>query len=121
MRIGRLFDLAYVALATNLLVAVACAPLVVVLMTTDPGRSWPLLALLAPLAGPALCAAFAVLGAYPTGGDTAVARTFLRVWRASARRSLTLTAGTSALLVVLAVDGRAAWGHPAGALVIPVL
>src|SRR3954465_11261850 len=108
MRIGRLFDLAYVALATNLRVTGACAPLVVVLLTTDPGRSWPLLALLAPLAGPALCGAFAVLGAYTTGAENAVARTFLRVWRTSARRSMTLTAGASALLVVLAVDGRAA-------------
>jgi uncharacterized membrane protein YesL len=121
VRIGPLFDTAYVALATNLLVTVACTPLVVVLLTTDPGRSWPLLALLAPLAGPALCGAFAVLGAYTTGAENAVARTFLRVWRTSARRSMTLTAGASALLVVLAVDGRAAWGHPVGALVIPVL
>ena len=58
MRIGLLFDTAYLALATNLLVTAACAPLVVLLLTTDPGRSWPLLALLAPLAGPALCGAF---------------------------------------------------------------
>jgi len=121
MRIGLLFDTAYLALATNLLVTAACSPLVVVLLTTDPGRSWPLLALLAPLAGPALCGAFAVLSAYSTGGDNAVARTFLRVWRASARRSLTLTAGASALLVVLAVDGRWAWGRPVGAVAIPVL
>jgi len=121
MRIGLLFDTAYLALATNLLVTAACAPLVVLLLTTDPGRSWPLLALLAPLAGPALCGAFAVLSAYSISRDIAVARTFLRVWRASARRSLALTAGASALLVVLAVDCRAAWSHPIGALVIPLL
>ena len=121
MRIGLLFDTAYLALATNLLFTAACSPLVVVLLTTDPGRSWPLLALLAPLAGPALCGAFAVLSAYSNNGDNAVAGTFLRAWRASARRSLTLTAGASALLVVLAVDCRAAWGRPIGALVIPLL
>ena len=121
MRIGLLFDTAYLALATNLLLTAACSPLVLVLLTTDPGRSWPLLALLAPLAGPALCGAFAVLSAYTIDRETAVARTFVRVWRASARPASTLTAGASALLVVLGVDCRAAWGRPVGALVIPLL
>ncbi|WP_030436877.1 hypothetical protein [Actinoplanes subtropicus] len=121
MRIGLLFDTAYLALATNALLTAACSPLVVVLLSTDPGRSWPLLALLAPLAGPALCGAFAVLGAYPIGNDHGVAGTFVRVWRASARRSIALTAAASALLVVLAVDCRAAWGRPIGAVVIPPL
>jgi uncharacterized membrane protein YesL len=116
-----LFDTAYLALMTNALVTAACAPLVVLLLTTDPGRSWPLIALLGPLAGPALCGAFAVLSAYSQTRSTEVARTFVRVWRASARRSMMLTAGTSALLVVLAVDCRAAWGRPVGALAIPVL
>jgi uncharacterized membrane protein YesL len=121
MRIGLLFDTAYVALMTNALLTVACLPLVVLLFTTDPGKSWPLLALLAPLAGPALCGAFAVLSAYSQERSTDVARTFLRVWRASARGSVLLSGAAAALLVVLAVDCRAAWGRQVGALAIPVL
>ena len=120
-RIGPFFDAVYLGLMTNLLLAVSCLPLVVLLVSTDPGRSWPLLALLAPLAGPALCGAFAVLSAYSRDGSTTVARTFARTWRASARRSFPLVAAATALLVVLAVDCRAAWGRHLGALAIPPL
>jgi uncharacterized membrane protein YesL len=119
--IQRLFDLGYLGLMTNLLLALSCSPLVVVLTTTDPARSWPLLALLAPLAGPGVCGAFAVLAAYSENRDIAVTRTFTRVWRASARRSLPLVAAATATLVVLGADVRFAWGRTVGALVIPVL
>ncbi|GIF25577.1 putative membrane protein YesL [Actinoplanes tereljensis] len=119
--IKRFFDLAYLGLMTNLLLALSCAPLVVLLMTTDPGRSWPLLALLTPLAGPGVCGAFAVLAAYSADRDIDVARTFTRVWRASARRSLALVAAATATVVVLGADIRFVWGRPVGALVIPLL
>ncbi|GAA2633730.1 hypothetical protein [Paractinoplanes durhamensis] len=120
-RIGLAFDIAYVGLMTNVLLILSCAPLVVLLMTTDPARSWPLLALFAPLAGPGLCGAFAVLAAYSADRDTAAARTFARVWRASARRAAPLTAAATAVVVVLGVDLRFVWGRQAGALVIPIL
>ncbi|MFC4072917.1 hypothetical protein [Actinoplanes subglobosus] len=64
MNWGRIFEAVHVALLTNLLLAVACAPLVLVVLTTDPGRTWPLLVLFAPLGGPALVAVFAVLRTY---------------------------------------------------------
>lgn len=112
-----IFDTVYLGLATNALLVLAGLPVVVLLLTTDPGRSWPLIALLSPLVAPGLCAAFAVF----SHGRTAVVRTFVRVYRATARRSLPLGALVSALLVVLAVDIRAAWGHRLGALAIPVL
>jgi uncharacterized membrane protein YesL len=114
--IDRLFGLVYAGLMTNVLLTVACLPLVVLLATTDPGRSWPLLALFAPLLGPALCGSFAVLATW-----SAPAGTFLRVWRATARRSATLVAACTALVVVLAVDCRWALGRPAGALAVPLL
>jgi uncharacterized membrane protein YesL len=113
----RIFETVYVGMTVNLLLTVAGLPVVVLLLTTDPGRSWPLLALLAPLAAPGVCAAFAVLGAR----TTAVFRTFVLAWRRVFRRAFALGAASSALLVVLAVDIRAAWGHPAGAVAIPVL
>ncbi|MFI5896321.1 hypothetical protein ACIA5D_40100 [Actinoplanes sp. NPDC051513] len=116
--IGRIFDVVYVGLMTNILLTAACLPLVVLLATTDPGRSWPLLALLAPLLGPALCGAFAVLSDFGAGSPV---RTFIRVWRASAPRALAVVGACSAMVVVLAVDCRWALGHPAGALAIPLL
>ena len=114
-------DTVYLALMTNLLLAVACLPPIAVFLTTDPGRSWPLLALLAPSAGPALCAVFAVLAAYTDGRSTAVIATFARAWRATWRRATAMTAIATALIVVLGVDIAAFWGRPAGAVAIPVL
>jgi uncharacterized membrane protein YesL len=115
MRWGRAFELGYLILMTNLLLVVAGLPLVVGLLTTDPARSWPLLALVAPLCAPGLCAAFKVFAGGPVVG------TFLQSWRATFRRATALGAVVSAGLVVLGVDLRAAWGRPVGALAIPVL
>ena len=42
----------YLALIVNLLLLVSCLPFVVLLVTTDPMHSWPLLALTAPLCAP---------------------------------------------------------------------
>lgn len=119
--LGAVFDLVYVALMTNLLLVVSCLPLVAGLLTTDPARSWPLLALVAPLCAPGLCAAFAVLAAFSGERDNAVVRTFAAAWRASLRRASTLGALAAAALVIFGVDARAAWGHPVGAVAIPVL
>jgi len=116
-----IFGVVYLALVTNALLVLACLPLVVGVLTTDPARSWPLLALVAPVCAPGLCAAFAVLAAYTGNRSTAVVTTFVRAWRASARRAITLGAVATAALVVLGVDARAAWGHPIGAVAIPVL
>ena len=65
----------YAALLTNLLLVVGCAPLVVGVLVTDPARSWPLLALVTPLCGPALVGVFAVMAASGrTSGPIAVLR-----------------------------------------------
>jgi uncharacterized membrane protein YesL len=119
MNFGRIFEAAYVALLTNLLLAIACAPLVLVVLTTDPGRTWPLLVLFAPLGGPALVAVFAVLRAGFSSGD--VVGVFWNAWRGSARRALTAGALATVALLVLGVD--AAWlaGRTAGAVLLPVI
>lgn len=116
---AKIFELVYVALATNALLLVGCAPLVLGLFVTDPLRSWPLLAVVAPLCTPALVAAFAVLGSPP--GDSGVVRRFGRVWLASWRPATALGAMATAALVVLGVDMAWAWGRPIGAVAIPVL
>jgi uncharacterized membrane protein YesL len=119
--LGAVFDLVYLVLMTNILLVLGCLPLVAGLLTTDPAQSWPLLALVAPLCAPGVCAAFAVLAAFTADRSTPVAATFVRAWRASFRRALALGAITTGALVVLGVDVRAAWGHPIGAVAIPVL
>lgn len=119
--IGAVFDLVYLALSTNLLLVLGCLPLVVGALTTDVSRSWPLLALVAPLCAPGLCAVFAVLAGYTAERSTAVFATFAQTWRACAQRAIPLGAAATAALVVLGVDARAAWGRPIGAVAVPVL
>ncbi|HZM76070.1 MAG TPA: hypothetical protein VFC19_10105 [Candidatus Limnocylindrales bacterium] len=131
-----IFHLVYLALATNALLLIGCAPLILGLVVTDPTRSWPLLALVAPLCAPAVVAAFAVLGGgarsgraggarsgkLPDLGDRGgVVRKFGRVWRASWRRAMSLGAMATTALVVLGVDIAWAFGQPIGAVMIPVL
>lgn len=112
--------IAYTGLATNLMLVVACLPVLVLLMTTDPASSWPALALVAPLVAPAVVAAFAVFAAFSADGSTTVLRTFWRAWARHLRRSLAIGALTSAAVVVLAVDVAAVWGSRMGAVAIPV-
>jgi uncharacterized membrane protein YesL len=117
MNWGRIFEAVHVALLTNLMLAISCAPLVLIVLTTDPGRTWPLLVLFAPLGGPALVAVFAVLRAY----DRGVWKVFWDAWRGSARRALTTGSLATVALLVLGVD--AAWlaGRTAGAVLLPVI
>ncbi|WP_426504919.1 hypothetical protein ACPPVO_45605 [Dactylosporangium sp. McL0621] len=119
--IGTAFDILYLGLATNLMLVLGAAPVLAVALATDTSRSWPLLALLAPVAAPGLCGVFAVFAGYSETRSTAVVATFARAWRASFRRAATLGALAAAVLVVLGVDARAAWGRPVGAAAIPVL
>ncbi|HTJ38777.1 MAG TPA: hypothetical protein VL738_36570 [Dactylosporangium sp.] len=114
--IATAFDFVYLVLAGNLLLVAGGLPLVALALTTDTTRSWPLLALVAPLCAPALCGLFAV---FASRSD--VLSTFVRAWRASARRAIPLAAAAVGALVVLGVDARLAWGRPVGALAIPVL
>jgi uncharacterized membrane protein YesL len=115
------FGTVYTGLMTNLLLAVACLPLVVLVAATDPAATWPYVALVAPLLGPALAAAFAVFGAFSSDGSTAVVRTFARAWRRHLRRGLAIGALATGAVVVVAVDVAFFWGRTLGALVIPVL
>jgi uncharacterized membrane protein YesL len=115
------FGTVYTGLMTNLLLAVACLPLVVLVAATDPAVTWPYLALAAPLLGPALAAAFAVFAAFSSDGSTAVVRTFVRAWRRHLRRGLAIGALATSAVVVAAVDVAFFWGRTAGAVAIPVL
>ncbi|MFI9489161.1 ferredoxin-NADPH reductase [Promicromonospora sp. NPDC052451] len=115
------FGTVYTGLMTNLLLAVACLPLVALVVATDVAATWPLAALTAPLLGPALIAAFAVFGSFSADGSTAVVRTFARAWRRHLRRGLAIGALATGAVVVAAVDILFFWGRTAGAVAIPVL
>lgn len=110
----------YLGLMVNVLVFVAAAPLVVLLMTTDPVHSWPLLALAAPLAAPALTGAFTAFREN-AAGETQVARAFWRGWKATWRTAMLLGLAGTAVIVVLLVDVRALADTPASVAVVPVL
>ncbi|RYV52105.1 DUF624 domain-containing protein [Pengzhenrongella frigida] len=118
---NQVFSTAYMVLMTNLLLVVACLPFVVGLVVTDPARSWPLLAVVAPLCTPAFAAAFAVFAAFSADGTTAVVRTFVAAWRSLFRRATAIGALATGSLVVLGVDGRLVWSNRWGAVAIPVL
>lgn len=116
-----IFGGVYAALAANILLMVGCSPLVAGLLATDPARSWPLLALVAPLCAPAVVGVFAIMAGFSQDRAATPVRTFVRAWRAALRRSLAIGAMASGALVVLGVDIAWAWGRPAGAVVIPIL
>ena len=118
---NQVFDTAYLVLMTNLLLVIACLPFVAGLIVTDPTRSWPVLALVAPWCAPALAATFAVFAGFSADGTTTVVRTFAAAWRSLFRRAATIGALTVGALVVLGVDGRAVWPSPVGAVAVPVI
>tara|TARA_R110002051_G_scaffold80954_3_gene145000 strand:- start:17154 stop:17825 length:672 start_codon:yes stop_codon:yes gene_type:complete len=99
------FGVAYLGLVLNLLLAIACVPIIVLLFITDPMYSWPLIALAAPLCAPALTAAFTAFRAHHEKGD-GPAEAFLVGWRATWRRALGLGAVITAAVVVMLVDVR---------------
>jgi hypothetical protein len=94
----------YAALLSNLLLVFGCAPLVLGLLVTDPARTWPLLALVAPLCAPALVGVFAVMASV-----------------GPPRRAVTVGGLAVLAVVVLGVDIAWAWGRTIGAAAIPVL
>jgi uncharacterized membrane protein YesL len=110
----------YLGLMVNFLVLVAAAPLVVLLITTDPALSWPLLALAVPLAAPALTGAFTAFREFGRG-EPQVVRSFLRGWKATWRKGMLIGVAAAASVVVLLVDVRAVAALPASVVVVPVL
>jgi uncharacterized membrane protein YesL len=118
---NQVFGTVYVALMTNLMVLVACAPFLAALLLLDPVESWPLLVLTGWMCGPALVASFDVFARFTHEGDTAAARTFVLAWRRTFRRSSAISLTVTGATVVLAVDIAVVWGRSVGAVAIPLL
>lgn len=116
-----IFGVVYLVVMTNVMLAVASLPLLLLLVTTDPRSSWPALAVAGVAALPAVTAAFAVFRGYTLTRSTDVVRTFWRGWRTHLRRSLAVGCLAGGTTAVLAVDLQLAWGSRVGAIVTPVL
>lgn len=115
-----IIEVASVGLLTNLLVTVCNAPLVLLLITTDPARSWPLLAVAALLSAPAFAAAFATFRAHALG-ERSVIRCYLHAWRTLFGKAAAIGAAAIAIVVVALVDVRMLSDTAAAVLVVPVL
>ena len=115
------FGAVYTGLAANLLLAVAALPVLVVLLATDLRSSWPALAVVGPLLGPALVATFGVFAAFSDDASTTAVRTFAHAYRRHFRRALAVGALGTTTVLVLAVDAAATWGARIGAAALPVL
>src|SRR6478735_5946517 len=110
----------YLGLIVNLLLLISCLPFVVLLITTDPASSWPLLALAAPLCAPGIAAAFRAFREHTDGGLTPV-RAFRAGLRDTWRRALVIGAVVVALVAVLLVDVRMLSAAPVAVFVVPLL
>jgi uncharacterized membrane protein YesL len=110
----------YLGLVVNLLLVVSSLPFVVLLVTTDPALSFPLLALAAPLCAPGVAAAFRAFREHGDGGRSPV-RAFWAGLRETWRRSLAVGAVVVAAVVVLLVDVRMLSSAPVAVFVVPLL
>ena len=110
----------YLGLIVNLLLLVSCLPFVVLLVTTDPVYSWPLLALAAPLCAPGIAAAFRAFREHSDGGLSPV-RAFRAGLRDTWRRALAIGVVVVAVVAVLLVDVRMLSAASVAVFVVPLL
>lgn len=90
----------WTGLVVNLMLAVACSPLLLALvLVDDPLASWPFFAVLSCVCGPALTGAFGAFAA-----DDRPAAQFVAAYRRGFGRGLLLWAGAAAVLGVLGVN-----------------
>ncbi len=113
------FGVVYLGLATNVMLFVACLPEIALFALTDPARTWPLMALAAPVCAPAFTAAFRVFRGFSQ--STSVVRAYWRGWRETCGHALALGGIATAVIVVLVVDGMMFAGSPMGGLLIPAI
>lgn len=114
-----IFATVYLGLMVNVLLLLGCAPLVVLLLTTDPTASWPLLVVAAPLCAPALTGALTAFRAHGLG-EGRVVRVFWAGWRRTARKALLVGAMVSLVLAIVLIDVRAVSAASWAVVVVPL-
>ncbi|GGO66573.1 hypothetical protein GCM10010910_26330 [Microbacterium nanhaiense] len=115
-----LFGVVHLALGINVSLALVALPFLVLLVTTDPSLSWPLLALAAVPAGMGIAAAFGTFREH-ADGEPSVFRTFFRQLARHWKASLALSSLVVAIVVVAAVDVFVLVPTGPGAIVAPLL
>ncbi len=113
------FSTVYLGLMVNVLLLVGCAPLLFLLLTTDPALSWPLLLIALPLCAPALAGALTAFRAHGLG-ESRVVRAFWAGWRRTAAKALLIGAIVALALAVVLVDVRAVSAASWSVVVVPL-
>ncbi len=114
------FSVIYLGLMANLVLLLTSLPLVLLLLTTDPVNSWPLLIIAGAFAVPGITALFATFHEHNRGSMT-VARNFFRGLKNTWRRALIIGLAVVGLAVVLIVDIRVLSSNRFAVLAIPGL
>lgn len=113
------FSTIYLGLMVNVLLMIGCAPLLFLLLTTDPALSWPLLLIALPLCAPALAGALTAFRAHGLG-EPRVVRAFWAGWRRTAVKALAIGAIVALALTVVLVDVRAVSAASWSVVVVPL-
>lgn len=116
---ANVFATVYLGLMVNLMLLIGCAPLVLLLLTTDPVVSWPLLVIAAPLCAPALAGALTAFRAHGLG-EGRIVRAFWAGWRRTAPKALVVGAVSSLVLAIVLIDVRAVSAASWAVVVVPL-
>ncbi|AYY13884.1 ferredoxin-NADPH reductase [Actinobacteria bacterium YIM 96077] len=111
----KIFGTVYVGLMVNVLLAVACSPLLLALaIVRDPIASWPFFLAMSGLCAPALAGAFGCFARMGEDGGTRVLHPFWTTYARTARRAVGVWMIGAVLVGVLLFDAllvaRMAWG-----------
>jgi uncharacterized membrane protein YesL len=113
-------EMLYMALMTNVLLAVFNLPLLFFFIATDVRVTWLPVLLLAPVLTISLAAAFSVFQRSTVDGTVNVVREFVRAWVVQARRAGATGVVAGLGLLVLAVDIEAVRNTSLGAVAVPL-
>lgn len=115
--------LLYIMLMTNLMIAVTCAPVWLLLVFVDLSKSWLWVALSSILLSPALAGAYTVFKGYSLDASVTAIRTFFRAWWSTWRRLGLVGLFFLAFFLVISMDFYVLtqWGYGTFALPLTVV
>lgn len=122
--LGNIFTFVYAFLATNMLLALANAPLVFFLaVVANPAASWPFFLALSVTVLPSLAGAFAVFAAIQgaSGKDAQPFKTFFLAYGRGLRTSVPTSLVAVGIVGILLADVAFLGASKTGALLVPLL
>jgi uncharacterized membrane protein YesL len=116
----KVFGTVYAGLMVNVMLALACSPLLVALaIVRNPLASWPFFLALAGLCAPALTGAFGCFAGLGEDGSTVVLRPFLAAYRATFRRAAGIGFAGCVAVGLLVADALFVAGTAWGPVLVP--